>query len=255
MSTSDDDASIRDRILDLVDDGHRDQVATLLDQYHNESVAEENRAYRDLADAVDVLLRATVDNPNAAPWDGDESELEILERFLHWVTDLVAHNLARRLRAEHNMAPKALQAGMKAAAESVEPFELTEGVRGDRFWVRKRDDMPAPIPSPDDTVQQVTVSVPGRVASGLVAQSALDSTTEHGRRLLAAIQAAPRNRYGRGERVMVTEEPAILEKLATVIDEVSASGATGEGGVIARFGFAPIEGRRTTEGIRAKLAR
>lgn len=251
MSTPD--MSTLNRILDLVDDSRRDEAAALLAQYHDQSVAEENQAYRELADMVDTLLCVVVDDPNAAPWDGDESELEILSRFLTWAPDLMAHRLARKLRAEAELAPKTQQTGMKAAAESVEPFVLATDAAGDRFWERKRDSVRAPVPSPDDVVQKVTVTVPGRVVNGLLAQGSVDSTTDHGKRLLAAFQEAPRNRYGRGERSMVTEDPDVLETLAAIITSVSA-GEAGEGGVTSRYGFAPSEGMRTASGIRAKLA-
>jgi hypothetical protein len=103
----------------------------------------DHTAYRELADRVYGVLDAESD---PADWDGDDSELELLTRFVQWLPDMARHNAAGQTRnrarsygdGETGMIARALH----GAADRIDPFERTSGGQ----WVRKSDKTPVPWP-------------------------------------------------------------------------------------------------------------
>jgi hypothetical protein len=142
--------NVRGLVLAIIQGKNRtkQEAEDILSELSQEILADsDDAAYRELADKVNGLLAATVgDRNDSAAWDGDESELEILTRFLDWAPDLIAHNRAQALRT------LALGSGLFLhksealfAAEQVDTLEL-RGEEGGQVWYRKSDGARAPLP-------------------------------------------------------------------------------------------------------------
>lgn len=97
----------------------------------------DHEAYRILADVVNEVIHTEADSDD---WDGDDSELDIVCRFVKWAPDMIRHNEAERIR--NASYPAHAQDGAEYTADLIEPFEQTTGGQ----WVRKTDKEPVPWP-------------------------------------------------------------------------------------------------------------
>jgi hypothetical protein len=91
----------------------------------------DHAAYRKLADAVSLMVNEVSDPDN---WDGDDSEVGILIRFVQWAPDMIAHQVADKIRSQ--------ALGGQYAADFTDPFEKNRAGQ----WVRKADGAPVPWP-------------------------------------------------------------------------------------------------------------
>jgi hypothetical protein len=109
--------------------------------------ASDDAAYRELADKVNDLLADTVgEQHDSAAWDGDESELEILARFIEWAPDLIVHAQAEALRVRYLLSRMpGVHRNALVIADDMDPFEKRPE-DGGLAWYRKSDDRPAPLP-------------------------------------------------------------------------------------------------------------
>lgn len=117
--------------------GFHDEVAsrTLANSDHE--------AYRILADVINEVIHREADSDD---WDGDDSELDIVCKFVEWLPDMIRHNEAEKIRAAAQGDPVTgycpAVSTAKGAAGLVDPFEQTSGGQ----WVRKSDKEPVPWP-------------------------------------------------------------------------------------------------------------
>jgi hypothetical protein len=92
----------------------------------------DHQSYRELADAVNNLIGELAD-PDS--WDGDDSEVGLLIRFLEWLPDIVCHRGAEKIRERYMRTRKVGEWPLAdRIAEIMDPFVLTAGE-----WLRKSD--------------------------------------------------------------------------------------------------------------------
>jgi hypothetical protein len=125
-----------------------DSARRYIQQFHDKVAAgaledSDHAAYRKLADAVN---KVTYDMDQPDEWEGDDSELETLCKFVSWLPDMIQHYDAEKirkawLRRHGTWTPHGLD-GMAFAADLIDPFEKTSGGQ----WVRKSDGKPVPWP-------------------------------------------------------------------------------------------------------------
>jgi hypothetical protein len=125
-----------ERALPIADRG-------LIDHYRiavqRESLANsDHTAYRELADVVNEVIHAESD-PDS--WDGDDSELELLCRFVAWLPDMVRHAVAETLRDDRPQDGERWRE-WGVAADLADPFDQNAAGQ----WVRKSDGAPVPWP-------------------------------------------------------------------------------------------------------------